>query len=344
MEIERQNESHPRAALFGDPAALERVYAQGRRDQVAALTRLYPAAVAPGTLEEDLARLEEGGALRELEVIFSTWGMPPLGAPRLDRMPNLRAVFYAAGSVQSFARPLLERGITVVSAWQANAVPVAEFTLAQVLLANKGYWRNVRDYRAARSKRGASHGPGNFGETVALLGAGAIGRTVIELLRPFVLRVIVFDPFLPDETARALGVEKVSLEEAFERGLVVSNHLANNPQTVGMLRQDLFARLRPGATFINTGRGATVDEAGLVRVLRARPDLTALLDVTHPEPPVPDSPLYELPNVHLTSHIAGSLGGEVVRMADYVIEEFRAWREGRPLRFAVSLERLETMA
>ncbi len=324
-------------AFFGEGKQIDRVFAQGRRAQIEAHTRLYPHVVGA-----DLAA--HAPHLRDLEAIFSTWGMPRLEAAQLDLLPNLKIVFYAAGSVQGFARPFLERGIQVVSAWQANGVPVAEFTLGQILLANKGYFQNSRAFLSPEHRRTAPHGPGNFGASAALLGAGAIGRMVIELLRPFHLKILVFDPFLEDADAISLGVQKVTLDEAFARANVVSNHLANLPQTVKLLREEYFAALPPGATFINTGRGATVDEEGLIRVLKARPDLTALLDVTHPEPPIAGSPLYSLPNVQLSSHIAGSLGDEVVRMADYVIEEFTRWQRGDALRYSVTLEMLKTMA
>jgi phosphoglycerate dehydrogenase-like enzyme len=98
------------------------------------------------------------------------------------------------------------------------------------------------------------------------------------------------------------------------------------------------------ATFINTGRGATVDETGLLAALRKRPDLTALLDVTGPEPPRPDSPLYQADNVLLSPHIAGSIGREVLRQADTMIEECRRFIHGEPLRYAVTLEMLKHMA
>lgn len=328
-----------RSAFFGNPDQIERVYGKGRREQIAALTATYPTIIDLQNFDEHVPRLAE------IEVIFSTWGMPRLSDTHCDRLPALRALFYAAGSVQGFARPFLQRGITVVSAWQANGIPVAEFTLAQILLANKCYFRNTRQCRSHQGRTGgASVGPGNYGETVALLGAGAIGRKLIELLRPFVLDVIVFDPFLPDTEAERLGIRTVTLDEAFARGHVVSNHLANNPQTVKLLRGGLFALMRPNATFINTGRGATVDEEGLISVLRERPDLTALLDVTWPEPPPEGSPLYVLPNVHLSSHIAGSVGDEVVRMADWCIDAFRAWQGGETPPGTVTLSLLETMA
>lgn len=329
-----------RVLLLAPPETIERVYGKERQERLARYSQveLWPAVVAPAQLDPLLPELTETA------VIFSTWGMPCLTEVQLEALPKLRAVFYAAGSVQGFARPLLERGITVVSAWLANGVPVAEFTLAQILLSAKGYFRNVSEYHATHNFRGAARGPGCYGETIALLGAGAVGREVIQLLKPFALHVLVFDPFLSEDAARELGVEKVGLDEAFARGIVVSNHLANNPQTVGMLKAAHFRQLRPGATFINTGRGMTVLESELAEVLHARPDLIALLDVTWPEPAPPDSPLWELPNVRLSTHLAGSNGNEVRRMADWCLDEFERWTHGEPLRSAVTLEMLETMA
>jgi phosphoglycerate dehydrogenase-like enzyme len=322
-----------RAILLAPPETIERVYGNERLERLG-----HPRVVAPAHLDTLLPELAP------TEVIFSTWGMPCLTEAQLAALPRLRAVFYAAGSVQGFARPLLERGITVVSAWQANAVPVAEFTLAQILLATKGYFRNCREYPVGGHKQAAFRGPGSYGEEVALLGAGAIGRRVIALLKSFHLKILVFDPFLSAREAVELGVEKVGLDEAFSRGFVVSNHLANNPQTVGMLTASHFAHLRPGATFINTGRGQTIVEGELSAVFQSRPDLTALLDVTWPEPPPTSSPLWSIPNVHLSSHIAGSIGDEVHRMADYCLDELERWQAGEPLHYAVSLAMLETMA
>lgn len=326
------------AALFGAPHRIADVYAQGRRERIAALTALYSTVVNAENFDEHASHLHE------LQVIFATWGMPALSPQQLESLPALRAVFYAAGSVQHFARPLLERGVVIVSAWQALAATVAEFVLAQILLANKGYWRNRHDYQSPAAYASAFRGRGNFSATVALLGAGAVGRHLIQLLRPFDFQVVVFDPFLSREDAAQLGVEKVSLEDAFARGDVVSNHLANKPETTKLLNAPLFELLRDDATFINTGRGATVDEDALINALQARPSLTALLDVTGPEPPVAGSPFYNLPNAHLTTHIAGSIGGEVLRLADVCIEEFTTWRDGGPLRYAVSLDMLTRMA
>lgn len=328
------------AFFSNDPAQLDYVYGQGRRARLAGLVEMYPAVIGMDNWHVHADRLDD------IEAVFSTWGMPKLGPEALAQMPKLSAVFYAAGSVKSFAGPLLEQGITVVSGWGANAVPVAEFTVAQAVLACKGYFRNSADCRdpVVRREGAPFRGRGVFGTTVGLIGLGMVGRATAERLQPYNLEVIAYDPYVNPEKAEELGVEITELEALFDRSYVVSNHLPNLPTTRGLLNRSLFERLQQDATFINTGRGAQVVEADLIEILRSRPDLTALLDVTDPEPPAADSPLYTLPNAHLTSHIAGSLNDEVVRMADYVIEEFLAWERGEPLKYAVTLDMLDHMA
>jgi phosphoglycerate dehydrogenase-like enzyme len=321
----------------GGQDMLDYVYAQGRRQRVIETSDCYPTVITKTNFAEHVDRLQD------LAAIFSTWGMPALTSGQIQQLPALKAVFYAAGSPKGFARPFLEQGITVCSAWAANAVPVAEFTLAQILLSCKGYFRNSQACRKGRQSE-AHRGAGTYGETIALIGAGQIGRKVIELLKPFHLRVLVVDPYLSADAAAELGAEQATLAEAFSQAYVISNHLPNLEQLRGILNEELFASMRRDATFINTGRGAQVDEAGLVAVLAKRPDLTALLDVTYPEPPVQGSPFYTLPNVHLSSHIAGSLNDETVRMADYMLEEFAAWQAGTPLRYSIDLKMLDTMA
>ena len=292
--------------------------------------------------------VRESNVFSAVDVVFSTWGMPAFTEEEIRAyLPNLKCVFYGAGTVQSFARPFLNCGVKVFSAWAANAVPVAEMTVAQIVLANKGYFVSNRLYHASgrkEAKLAFKNCRGNYGETVGIIGAGMIGRAVIQMLKQYNLKVIVFDPFLSDEKADELGVEKCELTELFERAFVISNHLANNAQTQGMLRYDHFRRMRENAVFINTGRGAQVVEDDLVRALMERPDLTALLDVTYPEPPVEGHPFYTLPNCLLTPHIAGSAGDEVARMGKYMLDEFQTYLAGEPCKYEVSLKMLETMA
>ena len=328
------------AAFFSNaPANIERVYGSGRREMLQSELNFYEHMVSSDNFSEHLP------AIQNVEYIFSTWGMPALTEEQISQLPALKGVFYAAGSVQYFARPFLNQGVKVISAWAANAVPVAHFVTAQVLLAVKGYFTAERLCRTSEGRKAfTNHYPGIFGNTIALLGAGMVGTKTIECLKPFGFSILVFDPFLTPARAANLDVTPVSLEEAFEHGFVVSNHLANLPETRGMLTGALFERMQPYATFINSGRGATVNEPEMLDVFSRRPDLTALLDVTEPEPPEANSQIYQLENILLSPHIAGSLGNEVLRQADYVIEEFQRYRKGEPLRYSVSLEMLKTMA
>lgn len=293
--------------------------------------------------------LDKPESFADVEYIFSTWSMPAFTEEEIKNcFPALKCVYYGAGTVQGFARPFLNCGVRIFSAWGANAVPVAETTLAQILLANKGFFNNMimmkeKGYWEAHGYFNREY-PGNYNVDVGIIGAGMIGKIVIELLKPFNIRVKVFDPFLPDEKAAELGVTKTSLEDIFATCQTISNHLANNEHTQNMLNYDLFKLMKPSATFINTGRGQQVVEADLIKALKEEPGRTAVLDVTWPEPPVPGSEITQLPNIYLTTHTAGSSGFETWRMAEYMYEESLFVLEDKPTRYEVTAKMLETMA
>lgn len=295
--------------------------------------------------KDDFPALE--GELQKVEYIFSTWGMPALSEEEIRRyLPRLKAVFYAAGTVQQFARPFIACEVDVFSAWEANAVPVAEVAASEILLANKGFFRREVKSRADwhNDDRERLY-PGNFRTRVGILGAGMIGTMVINHLRRHELEIYVFDPFLPDEKAAELGVTKTGLHEVFASCNVISNHLANNEQTNGMIDRSCFDLMGKAAVFINTGRGAQVNTADLIAAMKACPERLALLDVTDPdEPPAEESELYRLPNVRLTPHIAGSIGNEPRRMAEYMFAEYKAYSAGKPTKYKVTAKMLETMA
>ncbi len=286
--------------------------------------------------------------LADVKYAFSTWGITALTEEEIaSLLPELKAVFYAAGTVQAFARPFMKRGVKIFSAWGANGVPVAEVTEAEIILANKGYFQTMHRGGAPdwpEHDRAKPH-PGNFNTTVGVIGAGMIGSMVIERLKSHKLQVKVFDPFLSEERAAALGAQKVeSLPELFAQCHVVSNHLANNPQTVNMIDKRCFDRMEDNGVFINTGRGQQVVEADMIAALKEKPTRTAVLDVSWPEPPAPGSELYTMANVILTPHTAGSIGNEIQRMGEYMCAEYEAFASGSPTRYMVTEKMLETMA
>lgn len=299
--------------------------------------------VRPFLTAQELAADPE--ALRDVDVLLTGWGAPTVDAALLERAPRLRAVMHAAGSVKHFITDTVwERGIAVVSAAAANAEPVAEMTVAQILLAARGIPAARRRYRAERVLAASAAASGTRGSIVGLVALGEIGRRVAERLRGSGVRLLAADPFASPEAAAALGVELVSLEELFERSEVVSLHAPLLPSTEGMIGRELLQRMPEGAVLINTARGGLIAEDGLVDVLSRRPDLTALLDVTAQEPPAADSPLWSLENVELTPHVAGAMGQDRGRMGQLVAEELTRFVEGRELVHGISREALARMA
>jgi phosphoglycerate dehydrogenase-like enzyme len=225
-------------------------------------------------------------------------------------------------------------------------VPVAEYALGAILLSLKHFWRFAglaRQGLGWEPERPALP-PGAYRSAVGLISFGMVARKLNELLRAFDLDRLVACPFLRPEEAGEHGVELCALPDLFRRSDVVSLHTPDLPETRGMITGELIASMKPGATFLNTARGAVVRQEEMIEALLARPDLTAILDVTHPEPPEPDSRLLSLPNVVLTPHIAGSLGAECRRMGRYMAEELQRYLAGKPLRWGISREQAAKLA
>jgi phosphoglycerate dehydrogenase-like enzyme len=276
--------------------------------------------------------------LKNVDVVFSSWGMVRLDDAILQAAPRLKAVFYGAGSVKNFVTEAFwKREVALSSAWGANAVPVSEYTLAAILFSLKQAFRSAQAYRQRRNIREIRQTiPGAYGTTVGLVSMGMIGRLVRERLHPFEVKVLAYDPFLSPADAEKLGVTLVPLDVLFKESDVVSLHTPWLKETEGMITGEHFEKMKPGATFINTARGAVVKEPEMIEVLTRRQDLFAVLDVTYPEPPVADSPLLTLPNVMLTPHIAGSVNRECRRMGRTMIEELDRYLAGQPLRWQVT--------
>jgi len=283
--------------------------------------------------------------LERVEILFTGWGGPALDARLLACMPRLRAVFFAGGTVKGLATEAFwAREVPLVSAAPANARPVAEYTVAALIFGLKGFMPQASALRAGGSWDQSRAWPGCYRVTVGLVSFGAIAREVRRMLESFSISVIVFDPYLSEEQAQIHRVTKVGLDELFELADAVSIHTPWLEQTEKMIRKEHLLRLPRHATFINSARGAVVDEADLVDVLRSRPEMHAFLDVTYPDPPAADSPLLSLPNVFLTPHVAGSIGPECKRMVNFLIAELDRLLANQPLKHTILKETLATSA
>jgi phosphoglycerate dehydrogenase-like enzyme len=284
--------------------------------------------------------------LGSADVLVGHWGCPTLTEEVVAAAPRLALFAYAAGTVKwQVTDAVWDRGITVTSAAAANAVPVAEYTVAAILLANKGillFRELLRDPTATVPLDG--NAVGNYHQRVGLVGASFVGRRVIELLAPYDLDVAVFDPYLSRDEAVALGVEKVeSLEDLCGSVDVLSLHAPDVEATRGMIGAPHLAALRDGAVFVNTARPALVDQAALEAELGAR-RISAVLDVTEPEPLPSDHPLLALPNVFVTPHVAGALGNELHRLAELAVEEVERHARGEAPRHPVRREDIDRIA
>jgi phosphoglycerate dehydrogenase-like enzyme len=242
---------------------------------------------------------------------------------------------------------VFEAGIAVTNAVDANAVPVAEYALASIIFANKRAFEFQRLYRTDPS-RGSSQALmdqpiGNYRRVIGVVGASRIGRRLVRLLQPFDYSVLLYDPFVRADDALRDEVEIVGLDELFARADVISLHAPALRTTRAMIGRQQFARMQDGACLINTARGAVVDEAALVAELETG-RISAVIDVTDPEIPERGSPLYSLPNVFLTPHIAGAIGTERLRLGEMAVAEIERFVAGQPLQQAVEPALLAQLA
>lgn len=329
-----------------EPEASNRIYPQAIQDQISELVTL----VAP--LQSKASILENLDLLQEVDVILSGWGAPKLDEAFLDAAPNLKAFLYGAGSVRGFVTDAFwERDIRLCSSVGANAIPVAEYALSQILFCLKAGWQfNARAKNVNNPRHNGFQdfikmsAPGGYKSTVGLISLGTIARIVRRFLEMMDINVIAYDPFTTEEDARALNIELCSLEEVFARADVVSVHTPDLPATQGLITGKHLASMRTSASIINTARSAVIRHSEMIAVLEKRPDLWAVLDVTEIATESEHRRLQELPNVTLTPHIAGSMGPECARMGQFMADELRRFLAGEPLQHEIIRERAAIMA
>jgi phosphoglycerate dehydrogenase-like enzyme len=289
------------------------------------------------------------GLLQGASACLTGWGTPAFDPATRQRHPQLALVAHSAGSVRTLVpAQLFDEGIRVSHAASRIAASVAEFVIAEALLAlrgihrlhqglrNGGEWLEVRASVPQRLLGG---------QTVGIVGAGYVGRAVIALLVSFGCKVLVADPLLDEARAAALGVTRVGLQDLMAQSDVVSLHAPVLPQTLRMIGAPELALLRPGALFINSARSQLVDEAALLAEIRSG-RITAALDVFDDEPLPADSPFrdHALANVTISPHAAGHTEEGHHSQGQAMVDEIARHLRDEPLRYEVSRAMLETMA
>jgi phosphoglycerate dehydrogenase-like enzyme len=312
-------------------------------DALARLSRVFEIDPTASFDELDSAAPAE---LADIEILITGWGAPIIGATELDRLPRLRAILHAAGTVKNHLSPAVwDRDILVTTAAAANAYPVAEYTLAMILLAGKGVIPIVRDYRQRADVDVVADYPGigNYRRTVGIIGASTVGRLVIDLLEPFDFEVLLYDPVIDAADPLLARVRHVKLDDLFAESSIVSIHAPLLAETRGMVGAPELALLPSGATLINTARAPIVDQDALASAV-ASGRVSAILDVTDPEPLPLAHALRSSPGALLTPHVAGALGNELLRLGASAVREAELFAEGRPPAFPVFKSDLTAMA
>ena len=285
--------------------------------------------------------------IQDCEVVVSGWGTPSFTAEILDAAPALKIIAHSAGTIKRLLPPVVfERGIKVVHAAGAIAPAVAEMTILLMLMCRRDVHRlNAKMKSGDRWPRARIEVTGLElgGARVGVIGAGHTGRNVIRLLKAFDAEIWVYDPYLSEERAHALGVRKSTLEAVMGQCPIITVQAPPTPETHHMIGGQLLDTIQDGALFINTARSQVVDADALYHSLREN-RYQAALDVFDTEPLEADSRLRALPNVVLTPHIAGQTRNARVRQGALIVDQLRRYARGEPLTEEVTLDMLETMA
>lgn len=286
-----------------------------------------------------------GELLKGADIAISSWGTPQLTEELLRNAPELKLVAHAAGSVKGVVSDeLYAKGIQVISSARVLSRGVSEMAMGLAIAAAK----NVFTYNASihagnwpSDKKAVSE---LFDINVGVVGCGFAGAHFIELLQDYGVHVLAYDPGVSEEALQALGAKKVGLEEIFRQSDILSLHAPSIDATKHMVNEETLGWMKEDAILINTARGSLIDEDALYRCMKGGKLKYACLDVTDPEPPATDHPLFELPNCIFTPHVAGLANNGKRKIGVHVCQEIERFEKGEPLETQVTKEMLATIA
>ncbi|MCX8162720.1 MAG: hydroxyacid dehydrogenase [Candidatus Bathyarchaeota archaeon] len=293
--------------------------------------------------EDEFAELIMG-----VDGCITSWGSPRFTEKVLANADKLKIIGHAAGSVKPYVTDeVFKRGIVVVNAASAIGAGVAEFTLAMILNCLRAIPQHIEAMRARNWRYKEEKGIRTYdlrGKTVGLVGFGFVARELAKLLKPFEVRILVYDPYVSLDEVERYGAEKTELDRLLSLSDIVSLHAASTPETYHMIGRREFKLMKPNAILINTARGALIDEEALIEALKTGRIAWAALDVFEKEPLPEDSPLYDLDNIFLTPHIAGLSDERRSMLFGVVVEDFRRFFSGEKPLNTVEYSRLRFLA
>ena len=308
---------------------------------------------------QNLTTEQVAAGIAGYDALVTGWGAPPLTEEVFANADALKIVAHSAGSIKGLvSREVIDKhmipgDIILFSANIAIAYNVAESTVGMMLMTMhrwpelNAHFKRTGDWRAAGVRTNSRFLKGS---TVGVVAASKVGREVIKLLEPWPLDIIVYDPFLPDEEAAELGVEKVELNELFERADHITLHLPSIEATDNMIGKEQFDLMKPGASLVNTSRGSCMDHDALIEKCKRgledpdKDEIYVCLDVTTPEPLPRFSEFRMLENVYIAPHVSGAGFYGYHKIGEQTLEALRACFAGKPVFGAVDYDRYELLA
>ncbi len=289
--------------------------------------------------KEEMKRLLTGA-----DACITSWEVAPLNREVIDAADRLKAVVHMGGSVKRLVSDeLFEKGVKVFGASPVLAETVAETALGFMIMGMKKSWVIAAEVKGGAWRDYPSWPPRELrGKTVGIIGASQVGRHVIKLLKPFHVEILVYDPYLTDTDADSLGVKRVELEKLAAESDIISLHAPVNDKTTRMMNDSLFKIMKDDALIVNTARGSLIDEPAMIRELSAG-RFYAVLDVSDPEPPAPESPLRKLSNVTLFPHFAGCIE-DCSDMSLRAAEELRRFFAGEAPLYEITREMFDRIS
>jgi len=306
-----------------------------------------------GMLTDKIDKRYMADSIAGAEACITCWGTPELDKQILEKASDLRVIAHAAGTPKSIVTDAVwERNIRVFTAAPIIAIDVAETTLGAIIYSlkcmyqhdnfvRKGVW--IDDPSQIDSQRESMYRL-NYRLTIGIVSASHVGKNLAGMLKPFGVRIKLFDPYITEFAAKELGTEKVTLKELMSTSDVVTLHSPNIPETFHLIDKEKLALMKNGALFVNTSRGQIVDEDALIRELQTG-RIKAYLDVYNEEPLPKESALHKLDNVLLTPHISGgqTVNGGYER-GNYIIQQLYSYHNTGFLQYETNRDMMSTIA
>ncbi len=280
------------------------------------------------------------------DALITGWGSPKMTPEVMAAADRLKLIAHSAGSVKGIVDEEVLKQSRVTSAAIALAHAVAECTLTLIMLG----LRHLHEYDNGMRREGRWDGPKAYGQpreilgsTIGVVSAGGVGRILIGQVRALGAKVNVYDPYLPDEDAAALGATKMELNDLMAASPIVANCAPVTPETRHLIGAEQLALMQDDGFIVNCGRSWTMDQDALLAELQSG-RIRAGLDVYDKEPLAEDHPFRALPNAILLPHVAGATVEARYRQGECVVREITNLVNDQPLAHEVTLERYAILA